>query len=235
MQSHFSFHFLYPPSLLHSLCSPSFHTSGLCCVSPDVVPICEGRHNCWHDSSWLCPGLDRGVQGVCAFKAVPPWQFSCVSALISLSVLSALSIPMAGFNRNTKSFLFVPVCLFRQLVEIFNKCKRIHIKVSLFCNDSYTEQLQHWNKLKTDLHTKTTQHTSRRTTYWHVCFLMKGETLSLMKLTGVWDLISVVKGWVIWGVVGKPQLWIGSMWPTSGSAYGVKEGAFVTARHVATK
>lgn len=40
---------------------------------------------------------------------------------------------------------------------------------------------------------------------------------------------------MVWAVVGKPQLWIGSMWLTSGSAYSVKEGAFVTARHVATK
>lgn len=42
-----------------------------------------------------------------------------------------------------------------------------------------------------------------------------------------------VKGSVVWDVVGRTPLGIGSMWPTSGSTYNVKRGTFETARHVA--
>lgn len=47
------------PSLLQALCSPSFYTSGLLWLSPYVVPICEGRRNCWHFSLVSHPPLDR--------------------------------------------------------------------------------------------------------------------------------------------------------------------------------
>lgn len=70
--------FLFPLSLpsllLQSLCSSSFHTSGLCCVSPGVVPICEGQHNCWHYSYEPGPGLDRAsrraVHSNCSFLTI---------------------------------------------------------------------------------------------------------------------------------------------------------------------
>jgi len=67
--------FLFPlsllPFLLQSLCSLSFHTSGLNSMSSDAVPICGGQHNCWHDpppTPLVGPRIGQGIQGVCAFN-----------------------------------------------------------------------------------------------------------------------------------------------------------------------
>lgn len=61
-------------------------------------------------------------------------------------------------------------------------------------------------------------------------FPPKKITLAHLKLER--DVIPV-KSWVVWDVVGRTPVGIGSMWPTSGSTYSVKRDTFEIARHVA--
>lgn len=134
MQSHFSSHFLYPSSTLQSLCSPFFHTSGLSCMSPDVVPICDGWHNCWHNPFQLDQRPDRASRE----SQTPPW---CAPSWICLSVLSVLSVAII---KETEFFFFL--CLFfRQLLELFQQVCVLqrHIGASVFrivCADSWKPQ-----------------------------------------------------------------------------------------------
>lgn len=58
------------------------------------------------------------------------------------------------------------------------------------------------------------------------------EKLLLAHLRLEGDVIAV-KSLVVWDVVGRTPVGIGSMWLTSGSTYGVKRDTFDTARHVA--
>lgn len=127
MQSHFSSHFPYPSSLLQSLCSPFFHTSGLSCMHPDVVPICEGWHNCWHNFFRLDPRLDRASR-----ESV---RSNCSSLAILMCVHTNLFAFMCSVLPLKKEQIFL--CLFfRQLLELFFffiKCvffKETHCSVS---------------------------------------------------------------------------------------------------------
>lgn len=113
MQSHFSSHFSYPSSLLQSLCSPFFHTSGLSCMHPDVVPICEGWHNCWHNFFRLDPRLDmasrESVCSNCSTLAI----LMCVHTSLFAFMCSALLL-----KKEQISFLCLRL-FFRQLLELF--------------------------------------------------------------------------------------------------------------------
>lgn len=132
MQSHFSSHFPYPSSLLQSLCSPFFHTSGLSCMHPDVVPICEGWHNCWHNFFRLDPRLDRAsresVRSNCSSLAI----LMCVHTNLFAFMCSALPL------KKEQIFLIFLCLFFRQLLELFfffllSVCSlKKHIVVSVF-------------------------------------------------------------------------------------------------------
>lgn len=130
MQSHFSSHFPYPSSLLQSLCSPFFHTSGLSCMHRDVVPICEGWHNCWHNFFRLDPRLDRAsresVRSNCSSLAI----LMCVHTNLFAFMYSVLPLKKQHF---LKIFLRL---FFWQLLELFfllSVCSlKKHIVVSAF-------------------------------------------------------------------------------------------------------
>ncbi len=172
MQSHFSCHFLSPPSCCSPSVLPLFTHLGLAVWalvwSPSVKDdTTVGRIlTCW--------AQDRtGYQGSLCIQTVPPWQFSCVSVLVWLSVLPVLSIPTVVVIETVKK-QNKHICLFFWILVIVCSVQESR---KLFKNQM---QFQEQNKSTAGLHNNTTQK-SRMSTYLHVCFLVKGETLLLMK------------------------------------------------------